>query len=212
MRTIEFGYRGTWFDRLYIDMGYYYSVYEDFIGFQVGISTEFNEAGLPSRLQAYRVSANALGLVTTQGFSVGYNYFIKKYSLNGNYSFNRLETGDDDPIIPAFNTPENKYNIGVSARDLKIFGKEALGFSVNYKWIQGFVFEGSPQFTGFIDSYDLVDAQISYTTKFRSLKNTTCQFKIGASNLLDNRVFQVYGGPSVGRLAYFSVLFEFNNR
>ena len=33
-----------------------------------------------------------------------------------------------------------------------------LGAGVNYKWVEGFLFEGSPQFTGSIPSYGLVDA------------------------------------------------------
>jgi iron complex outermembrane receptor protein len=34
-------------------------------------------------------------------------------------------------------------------------------YNINYKWVQGFLFEGSPQFTGEIESYDVVDVQIS---------------------------------------------------
>jgi iron complex outermembrane recepter protein len=98
------------------------------------------------------------------------------------------------------------------------------GFSVNYKWIKGFVFEGSPQFTGFVPTYDMFDAQISYR-----IPSNLITFKLGASNLFgiqplfengsaserfgaafDNRNYQVYGGPKVGRMAYFSVLFEWN--
>ena len=98
-----------------------------------------------------------------------------------------------------------------------------LGFSVNYKWIEGFVFEGSPQFTGFIPSYDMLDGQVS--RKFPKLNLT---FKLGVSNLcgfmplfskdnadlsfgekldkaFNNAQYQVYGGPRVGRLAYFSL-------
>lgn len=37
-----------------------------------------------------------------------------------------MNTQSDDPIIPAFNTPENKYNIGISARDLVLFGVKTL--------------------------------------------------------------------------------------
>jgi outer membrane receptor protein involved in Fe transport len=81
------------------------------------------------------------------------------------------------------------------------------GFNINYKWIEGFLFEGSPQFTGFIPSYDLLDAQINYHA--RSI-NTT--FKLGASNVLNNLVFQTYGGPRVGRLAYFSLLYEWKKK
>lgn len=113
----------------------------------------------------------------------------------------------DDPIIPAFNTPENKFNIGFSGRDipLKMGGMRLndFGFNINYKWIQAFTFEGSPQFTGFIPSYDLLDGQINW--KVRPL-NTT--IKIGASNLLNNKQFQAYGGPKIGRLAYMSLTYE----
>ena len=83
------------------------------------------------------------------------------------------------------------------------------------------MFEGSPQFTGKIPTYDMTDAQVSYSI---SKWKTIC--KLGVSNLFgivpvvsewknglgealkagfDNRQFQVYGGPRIGRLAYFSV-------
>ncbi|MGB1121513.1 MAG: TonB-dependent receptor, partial [Saprospiraceae bacterium] len=130
----------------------------------------------------------------------------------GNYSWNRLNSDtENDPIIPAFNTPEHKFNLSFSGRDVKfdLFGRtiQGVGFNVNYKWIQGFLFEGSPQFTGLIPSYDLLDAQINY--KATSI-NTT--FKLGASNLLNNMQFQTYGGPRIGRLAYFSVVYEFKKK
>ena len=35
------------------------------------------------------------------------------------------------------------------------------GFSINYKWVESFEFEGSPQFTGEVPTYDLIDMQIS---------------------------------------------------
>lgn len=213
VRTVEAGYRTTLFRKLYMDATYYYSFYRDFIGYNLGVDAGFdNLTGLPSRVQVYRVAANATDQVTTQGFSIGLNYYFAKYFVaNGNYSWNKLNTESDDPIIPAFNTPEHKFNVGIAGRDvpLNLFGIKVnnFGFNVNYKWIDGFLFEGSPQFTGPIPQYDLLDAQINW----RSNKlNTT--FKLGASNLLDNQVFQTYGGPRIGRLAYFSVLYEFKKK
>ena len=79
-----------------------------------------------------------------------------------------------------------------------------VGFNVNYKWIQGFLFEGSPQFTGLIPSYDLLDGQINY-----QVKKWDTTFKLGASNILNNMVFQAYGGPRIGRMAYFSIVYDF---
>ena len=213
--TAEVGYRGIILkDKVYMDLNYYYSVYQNFIGFIVGLDVGFDNPlapNFPSDIQAYRITTNSRDLVTTQGFSAGLNYYFhKSMSLNGNYTWNVLNLRDsEDPIIPAYNTPEHKFNIGISGRDMStnILGRRIrnYGFSVNYKWIEGFVFEGSPQFTGFVPTYDLLDAQISY--KVPQIFST---FKLGASNLLNNMAFQVYGGPRIGRLAYFSILFEPN--
>jgi len=213
VKTLEVGFRTTLFDKLYVDAGYYYSFYDDFIGYQLGVDLEYERlTGQPTSLQAYRVASNAQDKVTTQGFSIGLNYYFWNYfALNGNYSWNILNTETDDPIIPAFNTPEHKYNLGFGGRDIPVrlgnFKLENFGFNVSYKWIKGFLFEGSPQFTGFIPTYDLLDAQINWTAE---KINTT--FKLGASNLLDNRQFQTYGGPRIGRLAYFSVTYDFRKK
>ena len=34
-------------------------------------------------------------------------------------------------------------------------------FNINYKWVEGFQYEGSPQFTGTVPTYNLLDIQIS---------------------------------------------------
>ncbi len=212
VRTLELGYRAT-LGQLFVDATYYYSFYTDFIGFNLGVDARFSPTtGFPTEIQAYRVAANATDQVTTQGFSIGLNYyFANYYVLNGNYSWNKLNTQSDDPIIPAFNTPEHKFNIGLSGRDMVVnlggMRIRNLGFSINYKWIDEFLFEGSPQFTGIIPQYDLLDAQINWTS---DKLNTT--FKLGASNLLNNETFQTYGGPTIGRLAYFSATYEFVKR
>ncbi len=210
VRTIEAGYRTTLFGNTYVDANYYYSFYNNFLGFNLGVEATFDQAtGLPRQLQVFRYAANSINEVTTQGFSIGVNhYFQRYYMLAANYSWNRLnKTIEDDPIIPAFNTPEHKYNISLSGRDIQLdlglFTLRNFGFNLNYKWIEGFLFEGSPQFTGFIPTYDLLDAQVNY--RFNKLDTT---LKVGASNLLDNRNFQTYGGPRIGRLAYISVVYQ----
>ena len=222
-RTIEFGYKGNIADQsLFIDAGYYYTSYTNFIGYNIGIDAYIDPINnFPTNIGVYRVAANAKSRVTTQGVAIGLNYYFKKYALGGNYSWNQLnKKGSDDPIIPAFNTPEHKFNISFSGEKLKLpyLQSEHFGFGINYKWIEGFVFEGSPQFTGTVPTYDMLDLQINYQVP--SLKTT---FKLGASNVLglmplfdaenentqrsvfNNLNYQVYGGPYVGRLVYFSV-------
>ncbi|MEL7376429.1 MAG: TonB-dependent receptor, partial [Bacteroidota bacterium] len=157
VRTFEVGARTTIGDALFLDATYYYSFYDNFIGFNLGVDATISGPNIVST-QAFRVAANATDRVTTQGFSIGGNfYFGDYYTINGNYSWNILNTQTDDPIIPAFNTPEHKYNIGISGRDVPMnFGNVVVndfGFSVAYKWVDGFIFEGSPQFTGFVDAY-----------------------------------------------------------
>lgn len=211
VRSIELGYRTSLFESIFIDMSGYYSRYEDFIGFELGVTSDIPAPpfpALPNNTQVYRVSSNAKDVVYTQGFSIGMNYYFQNYyQIQGNYSYNELITQSDDPIIPAFNTPKHKYNIGISGRDIpKLLGIKVpeFGFNINYKWIEGFLFEGSPQFTGFIPTYDLLDGQINF-----DIRQINSVLKIGASNILDNQVFQTYGGPRVGRMAYVSLSYNF---
>jgi len=41
-------------------------------------------------------------------------------------------------------------------------------------------------------------------------KNIPLTIKCGSSNILNNQVYQAYGGPKVGRLSYLAFLFELN--
>ncbi len=222
VKSIEIGYRTTLFNNLFFDGSYYYSYYKDFLGYKIAGDVNFlpspNENTISS-ITFYRVAANSNEVVITQGASVGLTYFFPKFfSITGNYSWNELKKKSaEDPIIPAFNTPKHKFNIGFSGREIntfcgifsRIFKKtnpipiNNIGFSINYKWVEGFMYEGSPQFTGKVPTYDMVDAQVS---KFVPKIHTT--FKLGASNMLNNKMFQVYGGPRIGRMVYFSVLLE----
>jgi len=209
VRTLEAGYRTTIGEKLYIDAGCYFSTYTDFIGYNIGLDIAFApQSTAVQGIDVYRYAANSINEVKTQGASMGLQYYLdEKFSLTGNYSWNKLvKTNEDDPIIPAFNTPEHKFNLGITARGLDAGGKNSWGFGVNYRWVQQFVFEGSPQFTGAIPQYDLVDAQLNF---YVDQINTT--FKVGGSNLLSNLHIETYGGPQVGRLAYVSILYDFAN-
>lgn len=208
VRNVEVGYRSTWWDRLYVDATLYQSWYTDFIGYHLGLRIDDDPMGSAANrlksVQAYRIASNAEQQVTTRGFSAGANYYIKRYTLAGNYTWNRLTSAVDDPIIPAYNTPEHKYNLSVAGRDLDWhLGKGRCGFMLAYKWVQGFLFEGSPQFTGRIPSYSLVDAQASWASP-----DLHWTVKLGSSNLLNQKVVQVYGGPAVGRLTYLSFTWD----
>jgi hypothetical protein len=209
VKSIEVGYKSFLFsNKLNIDASAYFSYYQDFIGYKIGFDPIIDYSiNYISGGQVYRIATNAETAVTTAGASIGTNYFFaKNYTAGINYSYNQLnKTNNLDPIIPAFNTPKNKFNLSLSGQNINIkkLKMKDLGFSINYKWIQGFKFEGSPQFTGDVPTYWLLDAMISKTIpKFKAM------IKMGASNITNNMVMQVYGGPRIGRMAYFSVYFD----
>ncbi|MBL0045466.1 MAG: TonB-dependent receptor [Flavobacteriales bacterium] len=228
-KTIEIGYRGTHWESVYFDVSAYNSWYKDFIGYIIGLYAKFQN-GIPAGgLQAFRLAANSNEQVTTQGVTAGVTWYRPKMSWTANYSYNKLTSGENDPIIPAFNTPESKINFGFNSRDRRIPFTEyrRLSYGLNWKFVQGYTFEGSPQFTGDIPAYDMVDAQVS--VKFPKQHLTA---KIGASNLfglvplfdqeipsadrfdraLNNDVTLVFGGGQVGRLGYLQLVYEFDKR
>ena len=216
VKCIELGFRSNINNKVYLDANYYFNWYNDFIGYLVGINGRLNYAIDASsgdtiniafnNPQAYRIATNSNERITTQGASLGINYYVNnKFEINANYSWNVLNKKSEDPIVPAYNTPENKFNIGLTGRDIKIelINVKDIGFNINYKWVEGFLFEGSPQFTGQVPTYSLLDVQIN-----RNFKKQNLTFKLGASNVLNNSVLQVYGGPYIGRMIYCSFLFD----
>lgn len=213
VQTFEVGYRSIYFDKLYLDASYYYNRYKQFIGFLEGLDVGgFDLLGLPFDVDAFRVSANSDQTVTTQGAAIGLNlYFKDYYQVSGNYTWSKLITDVDDDIIPAFNTPEHKFNFSLSGRDVPIrigtFKAPNFGFNINYKWVEGFIFEGSPQFTGFVPSFGLLDVQVNYKFAKQNIK-----LKIGASNILDNRHYETVGGPLVGRIAYIRLNYQWDKK
>jgi outer membrane receptor protein involved in Fe transport len=208
VQTLEIGYRGLIAKKVYIDAGLYGSLYNNFLGYKIG-ATFTKAGGFDSSqirpFQVWRIATNAKDRVATYGFAAGVTYyFIKNFALTGNYSWNELNRlGSTDSIIPAFNTPRHKFNIGISGYDIKIGKQRGFGFNVNYKWVEGFLFEGSPQFTGTIPTYSMLDAQISW-----EVQKIYTTFKVGGSNLISQRNFQAYGGPGIGRMIYGSILFN----
>ena len=193
-----------------MDASAYVNQYRDFIGYVIGIKSRFESAHpyLPINPIVFRYSTNSKSDVITHGWSIGVDFaYNENIIFRGNYSYNSLrKTNENDPIIPAYNTPKHKFNIGLAGKDLKIirigsFTKS--GFNVNYKWVDGFQFEGSPQFTGQVRSYGVVDAQINISSdKFHT------QVKVGCANLLGQQYAATYGGPTIGRQAYVQVRYD----
>lgn len=214
VQTIEVGYRGSIGGKLYLDINGYYSVYKNFIGdIRVvrpeGSAQAGEESGEDAILTTspdnetytvYQLPMNATQNVSSYGGTVGLAYYFNnKYSATANYTYADLNTDNlSDDIIPGFNTPNHKINVGVKGR--KVW--KNLGFAANFQWVDNYEWQ-STFGIGPVNSYRVLDAQLSY--EFPAYYST---IRAGASNLLNEQRREVYGGPSIGRMLYVSWLFE----
>jgi outer membrane receptor protein involved in Fe transport len=208
--TIEGGYKGLLFEKLGIDVNYYYSEYNDFIGSvrllgnRDGSRPTLAQIGAEARkpqpfqdragdTRVLQVQANAAQKVRTTGGLVALTYAVAPaLNLTGNYSLNILDTSNlPENFQTYYNTPKHKYNLGAAGQAWK-----GLNYSVNYRWAQGHLFE-SPFAAGQLESYSTFDAQLGY-----ALPKLNSAVQVGASNLFNDRNIQLYGGPQVGRLLW----------
>ncbi|MEM9991711.1 MAG: TonB-dependent receptor, partial [Bacteroidota bacterium] len=60
VRTVEAGYRTTLFDNTYVDASYYFSTYDNFLGFSIGADVRLgSDLATIERLQVFRYAANS---------------------------------------------------------------------------------------------------------------------------------------------------------
>jgi outer membrane receptor protein involved in Fe transport len=163
--------------------------------------------------QSYSIATNSKSNVTTYGGGLAVNYLFGK-GIEGyaNYTYAKLsKTDGDDNLIPGFNTPEHKFNIGLKGNRVW----QGLGFNLNFSWTDSYTWRSpftdrAARIHGVDDqtvpSYHTLDLQINY--KVNSIFST---FRVGGSNIYNNKHIEVLGGPEIGALYYASWTFRFNN-
>jgi iron complex outermembrane receptor protein len=225
VNTFEVGYKTILMDKLFFDVAYYNSNYDNFIGAQPFIGNidgtrpssgptgelsvavgaapgsdgqRRNRLNDPSsKTRVIQVWYNNEQKVTTQGLSMGLNYSYKReLNFSGNYSYNKIS---DVPtgFLAFYNTPENKFNLGVDGEL-----KKKINYNINYRWQERFNYE-FPFDNGPINNIGTLDASLSY--KFVK-QNSTVQ--IGGTNLTDSYNTQIWGGPQLGRMIFVGVLVD----
>jgi iron complex outermembrane receptor protein len=216
LNTYEVGYKGTFRDKTVVDINYFRSNYNDFIGAQrfIGnrdgsrptdaqITTERARATpyqeRTSQTRVLQVWTNARQQVQTQGAALGLSYNVNRpLTITANYSLNLINKDKlPEGFQTFFNTPKHKYNLGANG-----LVSRHINYSVNYRWAQGHLYE-MPFAVGTLDDYSAVDAYVGYVIpKFY----TTVQ--VGGSNLFNANNTQVYGGPNIGRLIFAGLLID----
>jgi hypothetical protein len=226
INSFEVGYKSVLFDNtLIIDIDAYTNVYDGFLG-QVEVAVPYladasgkypdpekqlavgTDDAVISMIQGnrtprqvrYRVYTNAKNKYNNYGSSLGVTYnFHKKYTIAGNVNFNSIsENKEKDVFVTGFNTPKYATNISFSNREVV----KNLGFNVVWRWQDAFLWE-SPLANGSIPAYHTFDAQVTY--KMPQLKST---FKLGGTNIFNNRYIQYAAGPTIGGLYYLSITLD----
>ncbi len=199
----EIGYRAG-FGKLALDMSAYYNDYEDFIGNKTVLVPFYGDAGnfdplAPSAsavaldqgdYKAFQLYTNSPADITSYGGTIGLTTkMFGNYDLGLNYTLAKFDFDQaSDPDYEAgFNTPEHKVKFSIGNTELV----ENLGFNVNVRWSDVYMWESSFVDT-MVDARTVIDAQINYSVP--SFKST---FKIGAANLGGK---EYYSAPGVGKI------------
>jgi iron complex outermembrane recepter protein len=213
VNSFELGYRGVFARKLYVDISAYFNRYFNFIGDlryylptnpDTEVGSEFgSDAMLTGAYKLIQMPVNAKQKVDAYGASIGLNYYIwKSLVATANYTFADLDIRSvTDPIIPGFNTPNHKFNIGLSAQRIW----KGLGFGINFKWVDKYKWE-STFGDGLVPGYHTMDMQVSYEFK----KWFTLQ--VGGSNIYNKKRIEAYGSPEIGGLVYGSMMFDLERK
>ncbi len=212
LTSVEFGYRADVLKRLLIDITGYYSIYNGLIGYSRVVAPNGSSSDSLNRVNilngnytVLQTWANAGGNVPAWGAGITMAYYaghgITPYANYTYAAIDEQKLADNSPnILSGFNTPPHKVNIGINAR--RVAG--GLGFSINWKWVHSFLWEG-PYGDGTIPAYHTLDMQIFY-----EVKKAYSTIRIGGSNIYNKVHIEAIGAPTIGALYYLGWTFDFS--
>lgn len=203
LQSFEVGYKGLFANNFLIDLNGYYTTYTDFIGgddYVLKNPTTHHGKPVPAGT-IYSVYANIPQDVTSFGVGLGITYNLpRNFTFNGSYSYATFDdnSGDNGEFRAGFNTPENKFSVGISNRKLT----DNFGFNVNFRWQEDFLWQ-SDFGSWNVPEFGVLDAQVSY--KVPAIKTI---LKLGGTNLAGKDYRTNLGGPFVGQQYYLSLTFD----
>ena len=203
LKSVEIGYKGLITNDFLVDLNGYYTNYQDFIG-SLDIASKAPTTHQGETVPAgtiYSPYVNSPASVSSYGVGLGVTYNLAKgYQLTGNYNYATFEEdSEQDPNFRAgFNTPQNKFQVGIGNRKLT----KALGFNVTYRYQDKFLWQ-SDFGEWNVPAFGVLDAMVSY--KVTAIKSLV---KLGGTNLFGSDYRTNLGGPFVGQQYYVSVTFD----
>ena len=218
VETYEIGYKSVIDNRFFVDLYYYYNRFLTFESFAVLVQRNNPQGPLtdlsdPTRRTVYSIPLNAPQTIRNSGWGISLDYLLGGgFTFAGNVSRNVLLNGDkireqDPSFITFFNSPEYRFNAGLSNRNIRNTG---WGFGLTFRYQTAFLWNasiGTPAVNiagqSMIPAYSTLDAQVSKRiAAFKSI------VKLGGTNI-GNRLYTTgWGNPSVGGLYYVSIIFD----
>ena len=201
VNSFEAGYKGLLLaSKLLVDVSGYYGQYKDFLGRINTIQTTTGNAAdisNPSKRRNISVPLNTTDKVKTYGFGLSVDYRLpRNFVVGANLSSDILKDVPSN-FVAYFNAPKYKTNLSLGNTG---FGPgKKLGFSVAYRWQQGFFYQGDFANGNLPDVHNL-DAQIS----LKIPKANKSIIKLGATNLLNQYYYNAIGNSQIGGLYYVS--------
>lgn len=218
VETYEIGYKSAIDNRFFVDVFYYYNRFLTFEGVAVLVQLKDPGGSIadladPTRRNVYSMPVNAPQVLKNSGWGIGLDYLIGQgYTLTGNVTQNVLLNEDklresDPSFITFFNSPEYRFNVGFSNRDI---GRTGWGFGLTFRHQTEFLWNGSigtPAVNvgrhSMIPAYSTFDAQVS--KKIPAFKSIV---KLGGTNIGNKLYTTGWGNPSVGGMYYVSITFD----
>lgn len=201
LSAFEVGYKGIFATRLMIDLNAYYTTYRDFIGGSIVASKESTtHQGNPLPAGTlFSPYTNSNEDVRSYGIGLGLTYNLpRNFVLNGSWNYADFDANEGPEFRANFNTPKNKFSIGVGNRKLA----RNLGFNVNYRWQHSFEWQSSYGIWQ-VPEFGVVDAQVSY--KVSPIKTI---IKVGGTNIGGGDYRTNLGAPFVGQQYFISLTFD----
>lgn len=201
LSSFEVGYKGLFAGKLLVDLNAYFTTYNNFISTQLVASknaTTHQGNAVPAG-SLYAAYTNSTQTVTSNGIGLGLAYNLpRNFTLTGNYNWAAFSATESPDFQAGFNTPTNKYNIGIGNRKIA----KNLGFNVNFRYQDGFYWQSSYGNWN-VPSFGVLDAQVNY--KVSSIKTVV---KLGGTNLGGGDYRTNFGAPYVGQTYYISLTFD----
>lgn len=230
INTWEVGYKTLLNNKIFIDLFYFQSRYNDFIAAQnyvQPLNGNIADLATPASNRTLQVNFNNFNEIFVSGYGAGLEWALGKgFNLVFNYA---NQVGDitlkdnagnvrkdafgqeivkrrmSDPEVSQvgrnfFISPENRFNISLSNPKLT----ERLGFAVSYRWTDKmWVEQGTTQGDIWLPSWTSLDANVMY--RIPKIKTT---LKLGATNILNDYYSQGYGLAQVGGMYYLTLRFN----